>query len=201
MERVESSSWKSLYEYTILYKKTLFYDKILLPFPALKNSSFPSYSLVLFKLQVDLNDEYRNHGSFYTVLSVYHISFLCTWSFEQFVPLPWAELVSNELTCHSILSEFWCNCLLMLFFLVATYVLSYLFYRAFIIFKLKSSDHARLLLFHLSGSLSILLKKVMYFMFWELWGNSIIGLVSGSLFSCSRCILHAVWQVHVQVFG
>lgn len=35
-------------------------------------------------------------------------------------------------------------------------------------------------------------------MFWELWGNSIIDLVSGSLFSCSRCILHAVWQVHVQ---
>ena len=56
-----------------IIQKTLFYNKILSPFRALKNGSSPNYSLVLFKLPVDLNDEYRNHGSFYTVSSVYQL--------------------------------------------------------------------------------------------------------------------------------
>ena len=56
-----------------IIQKTLFYNKILSPFRALKNGSSPNYSLVLFKLPVDLNDEYRNHGFFYTVSSVYQL--------------------------------------------------------------------------------------------------------------------------------
>ena len=56
-----------------IIQKTLFCNKILSPFRALKNRSFPNYSLVLFTLPVDLNDEYRNHGFFYTVSSVYQL--------------------------------------------------------------------------------------------------------------------------------
>ena len=120
VERVESSTWLMRVYYII--QKTLFYSKILSPSRALKNDSFPNYSLVLFKLPVDLNDEYRNHGSFCTVSSVYqlpvYVIFRATCSFAL-IGIKRAYLLLDPLG------------ILVLFFLVAICVPSYLFCRVF----------------------------------------------------------------------
>ena len=107
-----------------IIQKTLFCNKILSPFRALKNRSFPNYSLVLFTLPVDLNDEYRNHGFFYTVSSVYQLPVYVIFRATCTFALGGIGIKRAYLTLEFL-------GILVLFFLVATCVLSCLFYRVF----------------------------------------------------------------------